>query len=477
MNASQIQSAPPLKRHSVYNSTFWLAYAANVALVTANALTFRFAELIAFLGGSEKIAGFVVSVGVVGALVVRIGLGQAIDRFGTRRLWMLSSLLFLIGCIVFLVCRHLSWEICAARIAFSAGLAGMFTCSIVHIQNRVPHHRRTEVIGSLGSSGFVGIVIGSLLGDAIFNALPAGDGKFVALFGGATGLGVLYLALVARLTRRDVHVPPYETPAAHRLLFRYWPGYSVLAALMMGVGFTVITVFLTRFTTYLQTAGSDVNGIGTFFTGYASSAFVFRLATRRWSLSVGRHRMILAGLAGHCVGHCLLPFVTSDWHFIVPSIACGWGHALLFPAVISLGAGAFPQEYRGTGTTLVLGFTEVGAMISAPALGGIVDHFGSLYGQQVGFTAMFLTSSATALVIGIVYALTAARTTDNDGKHEIPLAEMKIDQQEADVSRNNGELPALVDKPQLAHNNNGESPQDEAVILTQRCKDSRRVAK
>lgn len=418
MNATQLQDAPSVRRQSVYNSTFWLSYSANVALVTANALTFRFAELVAFLGGTEKIAGTLVSVGVIGALCVRFGLGQAIDRFGTRKLWMLAALLFIFGCSVFLVCRQLSWELFVARIAFSAGLAGMFTCSIVHIQNQVPAHRRTEVIGSLGSSGFVGMIVGSLCGDAIFNALPEGNAKFVALFGGATGLGVLYVILVARLTHRDVHVPPHETPPAHRLLFRYWPGYSVLAALMMGVGFTVVTVFLTRFSTYLQSTGSNVNGIGTFFTGYASSAFVFRIGTRRWSRTVGRHRMILAGLAGHCLGHCLLPFVTSEWHFIVPSIACGWGHALLFPAVISLGAGAFPQEYRGTGTTLVLGFTEVGAMTSAPLLGAIIDYFSAHYGPQTGFFAMFYASAATAFFIGVLYALTAARTADYDGRPE-----------------------------------------------------------
>ncbi|GIW82057.1 MAG: hypothetical protein KatS3mg105_3864 [Gemmatales bacterium] len=111
---------------------------------------------------------------------------------------------------------------------------------------------------------------------------------------------------------------------------------------MMGVGVTVTTVFLTRFSTYLQSAGHGIQGIGTFFTIYASSAFVFRILTRQWSRTVGRHRMILSGLVGQALGYCLLPFVASDWHFILPAICCGWGHALLFPAVVSLGSGAFP---------------------------------------------------------------------------------------------------------------------------------------
>ena len=43
--------------HTVYNRTFWLAYAANLLLVTANALTFRFAEFVKFLGGTESVTG------------------------------------------------------------------------------------------------------------------------------------------------------------------------------------------------------------------------------------------------------------------------------------------------------------------------------------------------------------------------------------------------------------------------------------
>ncbi len=71
---------------SVYNRVFWLAYAANLTLVSANALTFRFAELVAYLGGSEKVAGAIISTGVMGALAARFLLGQAIDHYGTRRL-------------------------------------------------------------------------------------------------------------------------------------------------------------------------------------------------------------------------------------------------------------------------------------------------------------------------------------------------------------------------------------------------------
>ena len=82
----------------VYNRLFWLTYAANTVLVLANALTFRFAEFVTFLGGSEQLTGTVISVGVLCAVAVRFRLGHDIDACGTRRLWLTSTLLFAAAC-------------------------------------------------------------------------------------------------------------------------------------------------------------------------------------------------------------------------------------------------------------------------------------------------------------------------------------------------------------------------------------------
>lgn len=406
MTAHEPEIAEPARSTAaVYNATFWLAYVANLMLVTAAALTFRFAELVAYLGGTEQIAGTIVGVGMAVAILARFVLAQAIDHYGVRRLWLAGSVMFVASCSVFLLCRELSPIIFVARAGYAVGVACMFSCSIVHIQNQVPASRRTAVIGNLGSSGFLGMICGSLAGDAIFSAFPEGRAQFVALFSGTVLLGTIYLLLVAWLTRKETHRRPQSTPPAHKLLLRHWPGNVVLVAIMMGVSLTVTTVFLTRFATHLGLQ----NGVGTFFTGYALFAFIFRLSTRNWSYSIGRHRMILLGLAGHGIGHALLPLATTGWHFLFPAVICGFGHALLFPAVVSVGAGRFPKEYRGTGTTLVLGFVDLGSALSAPLLGAVIDYY-----DHVGFTQMFLASTATALTIGVVYALTAARQPDVD---------------------------------------------------------------
>ncbi len=406
------ETAPPELSHkanpasdSIYDRIFWLTYAANVSLVAANALTFRFADFVKYLGGTEETTGSIAGAALLGALAARWLLGQGIDRYGTKLLWRLGSVLFIASMSLFVLVDRLDAWIYIARTGYAVGISMMFTCSMVHVQNRVPADRRTEVIGNLGSSGFVGMICGAQLGDLILALADAGRMQYVVLFGTTVLLSTIYLGLVIAITRRDVHDRPQETPAAHSLLLRYWPGPVVLVAMMMGTALTVTTVFLTRYVNHLGLA----HGFGTFFTGYAISAFSFRLLATNWSRTIGPHRMILLGLCGHATGFAILPFMTRDWMFFIPAIACGFGHALLFPAVVSLGAGAFPKQYRGTGTTITLGFFDLGMALSAPFLGRVIDQF-----DGVGFTPMFYTATGMMLVVATFYFLTAGREPDVD---------------------------------------------------------------
>ncbi len=387
---------------SIYNRTFWLAYLANTMLVLANALTFRFAELVHYLGGTERHTGDIVAVGLAASVLVRLSVSHVIDDYGTRRLWIYTTLLFTGGSILFLCCGELSWLIYVARIAYFVGLTGMYACSMTHIQNQVPPHRRTEVIGNLGSSGFIGLILGANVGDWIIQSVPPGRLQFQALFGGATLVGVLYLVIVLVMTHGQRHEYRQSSPPAYRQLFRYWPGMVVIVAMVMGLGVVVTTVFLTRFATE-----RNIEGIGIFFSGYALSAFAFRILASRWSRTIGRHWMLIRGLAGHTIGHFLLAYVSSGWQFIIPSIICGFGHALLFPAVVSLGSGAFPKEARGSGTAIILAFVDFGQLALSPLLGRII--------VAEGFPAMFFTSSAIGLIVGLVYAVTALCHPDTDG--------------------------------------------------------------
>jgi MFS family permease len=429
MNVSSPSGTSPENPDAaIYGPNFWLAYCANVLLVCANSLTFRFAEYVADRGGTEEIAGTIILVGLFAAILCRLKLGRAIDRYGPRRIWLLCGIVYVTGCLVFLIPKELTFWVWCSRIAYTSGLAGMFSCSIVHIQNQAPAHRRTEVIGSLGSSGFVGTIVGTQLCDIVFRWFPQGEPQFIAMFAGAAGLAALHLAIVVFLTWHDQHLRPADTPGPFELLFRHWPGPIVVVAVAQGTGFVVTTLFLTRYATKM-----DFRGIGMFFFPYSITAFACRWFFRDWGSSFGRHHMVLWGLAGMTVGQLLFLLVSNEWLLILPAIVCGFGHALLFPAIVSIGAGRFPVHYRGSGTTLVLGFTELGTALAAPLLGWFIDY-GNRHGSLRGFSWMFVAASVFAALGGMFYAATAARHPDRDPHHPPhPGDEEQLIEAESDV--------------------------------------------
>jgi hypothetical protein len=69
----------------------------------------------------------------------------------------------------------------------------------------------------------------------------------------------------------------------------------------------------------------------------------------------------------------------------------------------------FPPEYRGSGTNLTLGFLDLGAGLSAPLLGRIIDNHGS---SSEGFRRMFFVAGAVPLAVAVLWFVLKGRSTD-----------------------------------------------------------------
>ena len=127
---------------------------------------------------------------------------------------------------------------------------------------------------------------------------------------------------------------------------------------------------------------------------------------------------------------------------MLPAICSGFGHALLFPAVVSLGTEAFPREYRGTGTTLVLGFFDLGGALSAPILGYIIDRY-----NGAGFSQMYFSAAAASVVVAVGYSLTGLKRPDSDLARISfsPSVQNVLPEQFPQIAANADEFPAVSD--------------------------------
>ena len=97
---SDLGSDPDLKSGPTdqpFGAEFWCAYVANTSLMVAVSALFRYADFVTSLGGSEYELGWIIGVGMLGALAMRVFQGVGIDRYGAGRIWTVSLLLVMVS--------------------------------------------------------------------------------------------------------------------------------------------------------------------------------------------------------------------------------------------------------------------------------------------------------------------------------------------------------------------------------------------
>lgn len=379
---------------SVYGASFWLTYASNLCLMIAICLLYRYADLVLYLGGDEFHLGWIIGTGMVGSLLMRTVMGAAIDRYGARAVWMVSTLGYALACLGHLaVERYDTPAIYVLRIVYQSCVSGFFGASITFVSLRATPPRMAEVVGTLGTSGFLGMIAGPALADLILGSGAASWPRLRTAFLTAAVLGLL-AALAGWLATRG------ETPASSRrrvaivpLLARYRPSWSLLAiGSCVGLGIGLPGVFLRTYLGELQ-----LGGVAPFFLVYAVTAFATRLSIRRLPERWGIPRMVLVGMAA-LVGATLAYLPVSRVVDLAPAaILLGVAHAFLFPAVMAGGSGPFPDRYRGLGTTLMLAMFDLGGVVGAPLAGGLIRLAERLDWPRYPLTFLALAAIFTAI--------------------------------------------------------------------------------
>lgn len=388
---------PPIGvAEGAYGWPFWLTYAANCSLMTAISLLFRYADFVTLLGGTEWHLGWIVGVGMVGSLAMRLFQGVGIDRYGSRQVWIWSEVGFVIACLAHLAIRRVDGPaIFLLRVLFNTSLAGVFGASITYISRRAPVFRLAEVVGTLGTSGFIGMMAGTALGDWLGGRGPLDRPHIDRLFLVAALLGCCSFVCACLATRGAVRPVKRHKPHLAWLVRRYHPGGILLMSLAMGFGLGLPGIFLRPYAKDLGIAG-----IAAFFWVYCPMAFITRLLSRRMPERAGIRAMLLWGQASLACGMLAFLLVNSWWHLALPAAFIGISHALLFPAVVAGGNARFPTRHRGLGTTLTLAMMDLGNLFGAPIVGGLLHYSGRAHLPR--YPTMFLTvASLLALATGV----------------------------------------------------------------------------
>lgn len=115
--------------------------------------------------------------------------------------------------------------------------------------------------------------------------------------------------------------------------------------------------------------------------------------------------MIYMGLASLAASLLLYLPVRTQWGLLVPGVFAGMAHAVLFPSVTAQGSTAFPDRYRGLGTTLMLAMLDFGMFIGNPLVGRMVEL--SKGAGWPPYATTFIALAIGVALSGVVFALTS----------------------------------------------------------------------
>jgi MFS family permease len=336
-------------------------------------------------------------VGASGGLAIRFWQASAMDRYGARSVWLGSLFLFAVSCGAHLgVARVDGFAIYGLRLLTTISVAGMFGASTVHVSRSVPVERMAEAIATLGSSGILGIAAGPMLGDWILGGERIGRPDLDRMFLVAAALAVAAAGFVWLGTRASPPAPARRRASLIRLVRRYNPGWICLMSLAMGFGLALPGTFLRPFT-----AEVGIAEMKAFFLVYTATAFVARIGTRRMTSELGVRAVVTCGMAALVASDVAFLAVDRESMLPLPAALFGFAHAVLFPAVVAGGSRSFPDRYRGLGTTLMLAASDLGTLVGAPFVGGLLH-----WADEAGWSAyptMFLTVAAALSLLTAVY--------------------------------------------------------------------------
>jgi MFS family permease len=306
---------------------------------------------------------------MVGSILVRFAQGVGIDHYGASRIWVYSMGAYSASLLahLWLTSAFSPW-IFLARILMQSSLAGVFGASITFVSLRVPPQRMAEIIGTLGTSGFIGILVGPALADWLSGTGRPSPADLERLFQTAAGVAVTGTIATWLAVRGEPRAAPGHPPRLFSLLRLYTPWMSALVAAAMGAGFAIPMTFLRPFAAELR-----IDRIGVYFGVYAVSAFIARVSTRQLFQRYGNRRWIVTGMALLTTSYLLYIPATTLWLLAIPGAIAGVAHALLFPAVMADGTSAFPRRFLGVATSFMLAMFDFGTFLGAPMVGSFLQ--------------------------------------------------------------------------------------------------------
>ncbi|EME73447.1 MFS transporter [Bacillus sonorensis] len=338
------------------------------------------------LGGSESQGGLLISGFMLSAIFARPFSGAVIERFGKKRMALLSVILFTLSSFLYIVIQDI-YVLLGLRFFQGIWFSIITTVTSAIAADLIPAARRGEGLGYFAMSMNLAVVIGpfialNLLNNISFTAL-------FALFSGVVTIGILCTALVRIPKGND------RTSAVFKLSFSnmFEKGALRIATVGLFVSFCYSSV-ISFISVYAKSLGL-IETSSYFFIVFAVAMMVTRPFTGKLYDKVGPGVVIYPSIIIFSIGLCLLAFTNSSGMLLLSGAVIGMGYGSITPCLQTLAIQASPKHRSGYATATYFTLFDSGIAVGSFVFGLVVS--------QTGFSNIYLFTGIFVLINLFLY--------------------------------------------------------------------------
>ena len=314
------------------------------------------------LGGGDVQVGIAVGAFAFSAVLIRPIVGPIGDRRGRRLLIVLGAGIVAMSVAGYVFADSL-WLLLVLRLASGVGEACFYVGAASVVNDLAPEERRGEALSYFSLALYLGLTIGPLIGESVFEAFDGFDAAWLvaALSAGIAAL----LGLI---------VPDTRPEGSHENEFRWFhpagilPG-TVLAASIWGLG--GFATFIPLYALSLGMSGSRM-----VFVAFSVVVLLVRSLGARLPDVLGPARAARMALSLQAVGLVVMGVWQEVVGLFAGAIMFGLGQALAFPALMTMAIRSAKPTERSAVVGTFTAFFDLSFGIGAVALGGVASIFG-----------------------------------------------------------------------------------------------------
>lgn len=347
--------------------------------------------------GPEFIGSFIGSF-AIGALIVRIPIGGAVDRYGARWFGLVGAGLLTTACLLYasipFVPIALPWGmriplvLIAAGVVHSVGFSIFGTAANSFVAYTVPAARRGEAVGYYGT--LINVAMSIAAGLSIVIATQFGF-TFLFALAAAIATGAFLSTRALRENPRSATAP--RLMRIERSVIAPGLAHTALAA-SNGMGLAFIPLFgLER----------GISNPGIYYTIVALTSIVFRIVGGRVTDAYGRLASIVPGLLLASIGLFIITQISSVEMLAFSGFVFGMGWASAAPAFQALVIDVSGNTPRGAAMATYWALVDLGV--------GLGSILGGWIAATFGYRGVFVAASLTPLLgLGIILTYSHLRS-------------------------------------------------------------------